>query len=222
MIVQAVQNFTTNNLKAKSANYDAKSNVMSKMGNSNQVADSFTKSNQVAFKGNLAKAGQNLLGDTGSKIGSRFRRVGEEATEVIGRSFRKLKGKNELPMTEKPVLAALTYPERTANFLKAASNSNVDFASVSIDKAGGISNKTQLRNNIANALENGDINQAEADALNTKLSFCGNKSDGTDIAGTIDISDIHESGIDPSDIDFSGGGDDGGLLDLLGDLLGAS
>lgn len=90
MTIQSVQNFTTNNFKANSANYDAKSNVMSKMGNFNQVADSFTKSNQVAFKGSFAKKGEDVLEKIGSKIV-------KKATKGIQKEAEKA-----LPIAEKP------------------------------------------------------------------------------------------------------------------------
>ena len=57
----------------------------------------------VSFKGNLARAGGSLLGDTFAKQG---RSLAGEATEVAGKAFRKVAG-DELPVSKKPVVAPI-------------------------------------------------------------------------------------------------------------------
>lgn len=112
-MITAVSSFKANNFKANLWNYDAKNNAMINFVNFNQVADTFTKSNQVAFKGNLAKVGEDIIRDgAGSKLGIRARRMGEEASEVIGKGFRKLTGGNKLPEVENPIGL---YDQRAAN-----------------------------------------------------------------------------------------------------------
>lgn len=83
-MILAVQNFKTSNFKTNSANYDVKSNAMSKIDNSKSVADSFTKSNKIAFKGSLAKLGESVLGDAGTKLGGAVRKVGEGLLDKAG------------------------------------------------------------------------------------------------------------------------------------------
>lgn len=243
MTVQAVQIFTTNNFKANSTNYDAKSNVMSKMDNSKSVADAFTKSNQVAFKGNLAKAGENLLGDAGSKIGGKVKRLGEEATEAIGGAFRKLTGKKELPETEKPILnpALQTMEEFFADALngnktaqkniKVLTEYGLEIPKGGVPADGGYIktyHKDDIFAQIDTKVANGEMSKWEATKAKDDLSFGSSDVDtsGLDASGHSfgdDVSGGYDgSGVDTSDVDFSGGGDDGGLLDVLGDILGAS
>lgn len=120
MVVQAVSNFKVNNSRSRITNYYENNNYMSRASILNQPADSFSKSNgssQVSFKGNpmalvkgkgkLAKVGEGFLADAGKKVGGIARRVGEEATEAIGGTVRKIKGKNKLPEVKKPVIAKL-------------------------------------------------------------------------------------------------------------------
>lgn len=90
MAIQVTQKFKENNLKANSRNYEVKSNVMSKMRNSKSVTDSFTKSNEVAFKGNLAKEGENILGKISSKIAKKATKGIQKETEKV------------LPLVKKP------------------------------------------------------------------------------------------------------------------------
>ena len=103
-MITAISNSNGCNSKVNSANYNS-SNETRKANNSSRVIDSFANSKQVSFKGNLAKAGEGLFDNAGSKIGSKFRRLGEEASEAIGSTFSKLVGKNELPAAEKPKIA---------------------------------------------------------------------------------------------------------------------
>ena len=106
-MITAISNSNGYNPKVNSANYNS-SNETRKGNNSSQVIDSFANSKQVSFEGNLAKAGESLLGNAGSKIGGKVRRLGEEAFEAVGGTFRKLVGKNELPSIKKPIIAATT------------------------------------------------------------------------------------------------------------------
>lgn len=63
------------------------------------------QSTQIAFSGNFAKLGKNLVEDGNSKFGGKIRRFAEETTESIVRALKKLVGDNELPFTEKPLTA---------------------------------------------------------------------------------------------------------------------
>ncbi len=103
-MITAISNFNGHNSKVNSANYNS-GNETRKANNSSQVIDSFANSKQVSFKGNLAKVGENLLGDAGSKIGGKVRRLGEGIMEAASGAFRKLVGKNELPISDKAVIA---------------------------------------------------------------------------------------------------------------------
>lgn len=105
-MITAVQSFKANNFKANSTNYNVRKNAMSNVVSFNQVADSFTKSNKVSFKGNFAKVGEDILEGAGSKFGSRARRFASEAVESISGAARNLTGKgNKMPITETPKIA---------------------------------------------------------------------------------------------------------------------
>lgn len=106
MAVQAISIFKVDNSRGRVANYPKSNNYMSRVNILSQPADSFSRSNnssQISFKGNpmtlvkgkgkLAKASEGFLADAGKKVGGIARRVGEEATEAIGSTARKLKGK---------------------------------------------------------------------------------------------------------------------------------
>ena len=103
-MITAISNSNGYNPKVNSANYNS-GNETRKANNSSQVIDSFANSKQVSFEGNLAKAGENLLGNAGSKIGGKVRRLGEEIIEAASGAFRKLSGKNELPIADKTTIA---------------------------------------------------------------------------------------------------------------------
>lgn len=83
-MILAVQNFKTSNFKTNSVNCDAKSNTMNRIDNSKVIDDSFTKSNQIAFKGSLAKLGESVLGDAGTKLGGAVRKAGEGLLDKAG------------------------------------------------------------------------------------------------------------------------------------------
>ncbi len=103
-MITAISNFNGHNSKVNSANYNS-SNETRKANNSSQVIDSFANSKQVSFKGNpmalvkgkgkLAKVSEGFLAGAGKKVDGIAKRVGEEATEVIGSTARKLKGKTK-------------------------------------------------------------------------------------------------------------------------------
>lgn len=78
-------------------------------------ASSPAKSNQISFKGNLAKVGGNVLEDVGSKFGGKVRRFAGEAAESARGIFKKLlKGKEELPFAEKPLIKPVKTKEEIA------------------------------------------------------------------------------------------------------------
>lgn len=100
-MIQVVSNLEPNLSRVGIINYKSKSNYMS---TSNQFTDTFTNSKQtskIAFKGNPLSL---IKGE--SKVGEKISKLAEKATESIGVSLKKLKGKNELPITKKPVTAA--------------------------------------------------------------------------------------------------------------------
>lgn len=82
-MISGVSSFRTNSSNFRAVNYDAKNNYMN---NSKQTA-------QIAFNGNLANVGTNLLEKTSLKLGG---------------IFRKVLGKNELPFSKKPLTANAT------------------------------------------------------------------------------------------------------------------
>jgi len=109
-MITAIPNFKGNNLTVSSVK-QIKSNPIY---NTRDTVD-FTKlkqSNQISFKGNLAKVGENVLGDIGSKFGGKVRRFGEEVAESARGFFRKLKGKEELPFAEKPITCEMETNEK--------------------------------------------------------------------------------------------------------------
>lgn len=59
----------------------------------------------IAFSGNFAKLGKNLVEESNLKFSAKFGRFIEEATESISKGFRKLIGDNELPFTKEPLTA---------------------------------------------------------------------------------------------------------------------
>lgn len=129
-MITAVTGMRTNgtnfsNLNANFAVHTSKNKTMSNVVNLNQVADSFTKSNQIAFKGNFVKAGKNILTDTG--LNSKARRLGEEASGAIGKGIRKLTGGDELPVTDKPITSNIYYNKKMQKELeqKALEDANV-------------------------------------------------------------------------------------------------
>lgn len=124
-MILAVQNFKTRNFKANSANYDVRSNAMSKVDNSKAIADSFIKSNQIAFKGNLAKVGEKAIGDLGSKI----KRAGEGVVEAAGGTLKKITGERELPFVEIPIISPSLKGERDAALSSALSRAKDELKS---------------------------------------------------------------------------------------------
>ncbi|MFA7659342.1 MAG: hypothetical protein WCY19_07900 [Candidatus Gastranaerophilaceae bacterium] len=202
MTVQAVQNFTTNNSKANVSNYGA-SNVMSKMGNSNQVADAFTKSSQVTFKGNLAKVGENLLGDAGSKIGGKVKRLGEEATEIIGGAVRKIKGKDDLSISDKPITCNI----QTNDKMKAELEQNAkDWTDISGHKQASEDAIKASGHDVSSGDidQNGYLTTSGKDKVNDPAF--GNNNDGSG-ADSGDLSGYDGGDVDGVDTSGYGGGE---------------
>ena len=102
-MITAISNFKENNSKSTSIKQLKDSPIYSK-----QLMDNFAKSkqaNQISFKGNLTKVGENLLGDAGSNLGKKLARLLEETVGSARSALRKLKGQDDLPFTKKPLIA---------------------------------------------------------------------------------------------------------------------
>lgn len=167
-MITAVSSFKASNYKSNSTNYDAKNSVMSNVVSFNQNNDSFTKSNQVSFKGNLAaKVGEGILGDAGSKVGGIARRLGEETSEAIDKGFRILTKEKSLPITETPVVL----PSYTGDIHDLAQRWN----------------KLHPGNTVPVPAEGCDVSYAE------KIARMIHNKDSS-FKGLIDTSDIHEAG----------------------------
>jgi len=63
------------------------------------------QSTQIYFKGNLAKLGENLVEAEASKFGGKIRRLAGEATDIYRGFIKKITGKDELPIIERPLIA---------------------------------------------------------------------------------------------------------------------
>lgn len=124
-MIQSVQTFNQYKTKTNFTNNDINNNFITKMSLSDQVTDSFTNSKQVAFRGNIVKVTENLLGDKGSKIGSKVKRFVSEVTESVGGSLRKLKGQDDLPISEKPITCDMQTNEKMQAELEKKANESV-------------------------------------------------------------------------------------------------
>lgn len=72
------------------------------------------QSKQISFTGiNASKIGKELTSDAGSKLGKKVARFSEELADSVKGVFRKLKGKDELPITEKPKILPVKDPYTT-------------------------------------------------------------------------------------------------------------
>lgn len=108
-MISAIPKFKENNLTVNSVKQIKRTPAY----NYNLISTAnSTKSNQIAFKGNLTKISKNVLGDVSSKFGGKVKRFGEEAAESARGLFRKLKGKEELPFTEKPITCEMETNEK--------------------------------------------------------------------------------------------------------------
>jgi len=77
----------------------------SKITKTNNYADIKSKSaTQISFTGlNASKIGREVIGDTSSKVGKKIIGLAEDTIGSVKRVLRKLKGKDELPYSEKPI-----------------------------------------------------------------------------------------------------------------------
>lgn len=133
----------------------------------------------VAFNGNLAKVGRNLFGEEIEKFGAKVKRFTSEANESIGGAFRNLKGKDELPITEKPLISPVDHDEATLTLFNMLKKYDVDISSVgniSRHPSGGLGSldKSLIKDKINDALADGDITKEVAEKLKNQVSMCGN------------------------------------------------
>jgi len=86
-----------------------------KITKTNNYADIKSKSAaQISFTGiNASKIGKEITRDTGSKLGKKVVRFAEESADSIKGIFRKIKGQDELPFTEKPKILPVKNPYTT-------------------------------------------------------------------------------------------------------------
>lgn len=86
----------------------------SKITKTNNYTDVKSKSaTQISFKGiNVSKIGREIIGDTGSKAERKIVKLAEELIGSVKRSFRKLKVKEELPYSEKPITCNIHTDEK--------------------------------------------------------------------------------------------------------------
>lgn len=128
--------------------------------------------------------------------------------EAASGAFRKLSGKNELPMTEKPVVAAVEshWTTNSKNLLGKLDDKGIYVGDIPADKVGGIpsSYKPGIEHAIDKAVADGKITDATGDSLKSDLRFCGKDGAG-DISGTTLGDDVGGG--------YNGGGVDGGDFD---------
>lgn len=86
----------------------------SKVTKTNNYANLKSKAaTQISFTGiNASKVGREIIGNTGSKAEKKIAGLAEEAFGSVKRAFRKLKGKDELPYSEKPVTCNMQTNEK--------------------------------------------------------------------------------------------------------------
>lgn len=100
-------NFKTNSIKQNNSTYISKS-VLSDSISRNELK-------QISFKGNLTKAGGNILSESGSRLGKKIIKIAEEAIDSTKLFIKKLKKEEELPFTEKPIVSNYSSPTLIGN-----------------------------------------------------------------------------------------------------------
>lgn len=92
---------------------DSSNNFTSLRGRNFNKLKSQQESAQISFTSlNFAKIQKGLAGDKSAKFGGKIRRFAEESAILIKGFLRKLKGKEELPLTEKPVTCDIYYDSK--------------------------------------------------------------------------------------------------------------
>lgn len=188
MIIRTVKGVKTNNSKANLTNYNTNSHLMSAMDNSESIADSFVKSNQVSFKGSLAKVGEDLLSS------GEVKKAGKEALESVGANIEKLLKRKELPFSEEPIIAEMryvpqnpftngtkftnTYDQNAQSLLSSLQKNNIDITSIGTitrDVNGGLQpiDHRLIRGKLDAAVSDGTIDSDLARSLKDQLNFCG-------------------------------------------------
>lgn len=167
---------------------------------------------QIAFAANPLKLGKSLMGEEGRVYG-KISKFEEETSGFIGRLFKKLTGKNELPFSENPLTANATLthigpdgipielpmPEVHTVVTKVLDGSNLlnpDAADLAANAADALSTKAALLDvlsgsNTLDAVANG------LDAVSTKAGIADAVATGLDVVSTkSDIADAVTTGLD--------------------------
>jgi hypothetical protein len=101
-MITAISKVKETNSKANYTNQSKNNPIQKQYYSSNSSA--IKEENQVSFKGNLGKVGQNFLVEEGSRFGKKITKIAEEALESLRISIRKLTHSNEIPYTQKPLI----------------------------------------------------------------------------------------------------------------------
>lgn len=205
-MITAVSNFKENS-----------SNVKLNKVNTSENLNNFTRSNfsqsitQVSFKGlNVSKIKKNILGDIGSNLGKKVIRFAAETAESARMLFRKLKGRDELPFTEKSITCDIYTNDKMQDELEKAAAERVVVSSRKKDAE-------NLIRNSGHSVDSGDIDpsgyitssgQKKVDnptsAHRHHEDFTGN-SDHTSFRGSKDnpdtgnLNDLNEADLEAND-----------------------
>ncbi len=197
-MITAVSNFKQNSLNKNNSNNNL-DNLRRTGFNKN---NSSQQSVQISFKGlNGSKIGKNILDDIASNMGKKVTRFTEEMVESTKILFRKLKGQEELPFSEKPIMAPMQikktqWTTNSEHLLTNMKKAGLDPGTPNADTVGGLPEyeKSKLRGIIADGVKDKTITQDEADKFNSELKFCGNPNkidlDGGDISEVNKFDDI--------------------------------
>ena len=114
----------------------------SKVTKTNNYADLKPKSaTQISFTGiNVSRIGKEVIGDTNSKVGKKIVGLVEEATGSLKRIFRKLKGQDDLPYSEKPITCNMHTDEKMRIELEIKAKTDAEIKSRKEDAEKAIKN----------------------------------------------------------------------------------
>lgn len=107
----------TSNLNLKNNNTNINFNKSQTISKSNLPLDEFLDSKQsaqIAFKGNLTKLGESLVGGEIIKLSRKIGNLVQESVDTTRIAFRKLGGQDELPFVEKPFVTPAETPAQKA------------------------------------------------------------------------------------------------------------
>lgn len=103
-MITAIVGFKENSSKINSGKQVQNNPIYNKQFKGGSI--NLKQSKQISFKGKFLNIDKNLLGDVSSNLGKKSTRIAEEALDSIKSAIRKIIRKNELPFTEKPLIAA--------------------------------------------------------------------------------------------------------------------